>query len=300
MVVSRLASRVSRHPVTPSPRHPVTSSPRHSSPRPLVIALLWILITGVWIGSYPREWADQHFLRGWHALWSEFAWSAGWHDAALIEDERALAAQETPDGWIRLGDHARDMGDTRRALKAYREAVALTPPYVAAVAREGDMMRASGDEESARKAFVGDYVDQQRLAEWSWRELRPGPRTYVKIGDGVDFGYIGGVYMAEKQQGVMARWSNGRALLRLPGAGPGVLRLRLAAPQPDRMPTHAEVCVAGRCQVLSVGPTWRTYELPLATNLAGVQQIEISSDTFDAPEGRRLGLLIDWADVQAN
>ncbi len=273
---------------------------RHSSPRPLVIALLWILITGVWIGSYPREWVDQHFLRGWHALWSEFAWSAGWHDAALIEDERALAAQETPDGWIRLGDHARDMGDTRRALKAYREAVALTPPYVAAVAREGDMMRASGDEESARKAFVGDYVDQQRLAEWSWRELRPGPRTYVNIGDGVDFGYIGGVYMAEKQQGVMARWSNGRALLRLPGAGPGVLRLRLAAPQPDRMPTHAEVCVAGRCQVLSVGPTWRTYELPLATNLAGVQQIEISSDTFDAPEGRRLGLLIDWADVQAN
>ena len=165
-----------------------------------------MLIAGVWIGSYPREWAGQNVLRGWHALWSELAWSVGWRDAALTEDQRALAAQETPDGWMRLGDHARDLGDTGGALKAYRRAVALTPPYIAAVAHEGDMMRASGDEQAARKAFVGDYVDQQRLAEWSWRELRPGPRAYVDVGDGVDFGYIGGVYMAEKQQGVMARW----------------------------------------------------------------------------------------------
>jgi len=260
--------------------------------------MLWILIAGVWIGSYPREWADQSSRRGWHALWSDLAWSAGWRDAAQIEDQRALAAQKTPDGWIRRGDHARASGDTHGALKDYREAVVLTPPYVAAVAREGDMLRASGDEEAARKAFVGDYVDQQRLAEWSWRELRPAPRAYVNVGDGVDFGYIGGVYMAEKQQGVLARWSDGRALLRLPGAGPGVLRLRLAAPHPDAQPTRAEVCVAGRCQVLSVGPTWRIYELPLITNLTNAQQIEIRSDTFDASEGRRLGLLIDWADVQ--
>ena len=76
------------------------------------------------------------------------------------------------------------------------------------------------------------------------------------------------------------------------------MRLRLAAPHPDNTPTRAEVCVAGRCQVLSVGPTWRTYELPLTTKLTDAQQIEIRSDTFDAPQGRRLGLLIDWADVQ--
>jgi len=106
--------------------------------------------------------------------------------------------------------------------------------------------------------------------------------------------------MAEKQQGVLARWSDGRALLRLPGAGPGVLRLRLAAPHPSTTPTHAEVCVAGRCEVLSVGPIWRIYQLPVAITLAATQQIEIRSDTFQAPEGRRLGLLIDWADVRAN
>jgi 4-amino-4-deoxy-L-arabinose transferase-like glycosyltransferase len=292
VIVTRHASP--RHP-SPATRHLVTSSPRL-----LIIALLWILITGVWIGSYPREWADQNFLRGWHALRSELAWSVGWRDVTLNEDQRALAALETPDGWIRRGNHARAMGDTRGALKAYREAVALTPPYVAAVAHEGDMMRASGDQEAARKAFVGDYVDQQRLVEWSWRELRPSPCAYVNIGDGVDFGYIGGVYMAEKQQGVLARWSDGRAMLRLAGAGPGVLRLRLAAPRPDAQPTRAEVCVAERCQVLSVGPTWRIYELPLTAKLTDVQLIEIRSDTFDAPEGRRLGLLIDWADLHAN
>ncbi|MEO7913589.1 MAG: phospholipid carrier-dependent glycosyltransferase, partial [Roseiflexaceae bacterium] len=43
---------------------------RQSLPRLLIIALLWILITGVWISTYPREWANQHFMRGWHALWS--------------------------------------------------------------------------------------------------------------------------------------------------------------------------------------------------------------------------------------
>jgi hypothetical protein len=290
--------------LSPSPRLPSgvwrLASRVSLSPRPLIIALLWILITGVWVGTYPREWANQQFLRGWHALWSEVAWSAGWRAAALIEDERALAALKTPDGWIRLGDHRRAIGDTPGALKAYRQAVALTPPYVAAVAREGDLIRAEGDTEAARKAFIGDYVDQQRLVEWSWRELRPGSSAYVNIGDGVDFGYIGAVYMAEKQQGVLARWSDGRALLRLPRAGPGVLRLRMAAPHPDpdATPTRAEVCVAGRCQVFSVGPTWRTYELPLMTKLTDSQQIEIRSDTFDAPDGRRLGLLLDWADVQ--
>ncbi|MEO7912207.1 MAG: glycosyl transferase, partial [Roseiflexaceae bacterium] len=227
----------------------------------------------------------------------EVAWSAGWRDTALNEDQRALAALNTPDGWIRLGEHRRATGDTPGALKAYRQAVVLTPPYVAAVAHEGDLMRASGDQEAARKAFIGDYVDQQRLAEWSWAALRPQSSAYVNVGDGVDFGYIGGVYMAETQQGVLARWSDGRALLRLPGAGPGVLRLRLAAPHPDAHPTRAEVCVAGHCQVLSIGPTWRIYELPLTTKLADSQQIEIRSDTFDAPEGRRLGLLIDWAAV---
>src|SRR5262249_31336710 len=257
----------------------------------LIVAVLWILILGVWIGYYPGEWADANFLRGWYALSSELAWAAGWRDAALRADERALAAQPTPDGWIRLGNHAREMGDSPGALKVYRRAVALTPPYLAAVAHQGDMMRASGDEEAARKAFVGDYVDQQRLAEWSWRGLDPGPRTYVNIGDGVDFGYIGGVYAAEKQQGGLARWAAGRAMLRLPGFGPGVLRLRMAAPRPEGAPVRAQVCIAGRCQALSVGPAWRTYELPLDVKLTSSVPIEIVSDTFDAPEGRRLGLL---------
>jgi hypothetical protein len=290
---------------TPATRHPplVTrhSSPvtRHPSPvtRHLAIALLWLLIGGVWLGFYPREWASQNLLRGWHALSSELAWAAGWHDAALRADARALAAQESPDGWIRLGDHERALGDTSRARKAYREAVALTPPYLAAVARLGDLLRSQGDREAAQ-AFVGDYVDQQRLVEWSWRDLTPGPRSYVNVGDGLDFGYVGGVYVAEKQAGVLARWSDGRAVVRLPGAGPGVLRLRLAAPRPDGSSTRAEVCAAGRCQALVVGPGWRTYELPLVKRLAATDQIELSSDTFQASEGRRLGVLIDWVDVR--
>jgi 4-amino-4-deoxy-L-arabinose transferase-like glycosyltransferase len=272
------------------------------SGRLLVIAALSVSIVTVWVVYYPREWASQNLGRGWHALAAQLAWAAGNRDAALREDERAIAVKETPDGWIQLGDHARAAGDSRRALSAYRAAVALTPPYVAAVAHLGDMLRGLGDPAAARRAFIGDYVDQQRLADWSWRELGPAPQRLLDVGGGLDFGYIGGVYAAEQQQGASARWTRDRAFLRLGASGPAnartTLRLRLAAPRPDGKPALVQVCLLGRCHLLSVGPTWRTYLLPFDITSDRPLLVELRGDTFEAPEGRRLGVLIDWADIQ--
>jgi len=193
--------------------------------------------------------------------------------------------------------HARAGGDATLALRSYRSAVALAPPYVAAGEGLGDLLRETCDERAAREAFVGDYVDQQQLADWSWRDLRPAPRSALAIGDGLDFGYVGGVYLPEKQAGALVRWTNGNGALRLaaPGSGRGMLLLRLAAPRPDGSSASARVCVEGRCAPLDLGPEWRVYRVPIAANGRGSIEVEIRSDTFASPEGRRLGVLIDSA-----
>ncbi|MBK9715317.1 MAG: phospholipid carrier-dependent glycosyltransferase [Kouleothrix sp.] len=275
--------------------------PRSPGPpawRLLGIAAIWALLGGVWLVYYPRSWAAEGASRGWHALASEAAWAAGDRDAALREDERVLAVRKTPDAWLRLGDHARAIGDTRRAEKAYRSAVAIAPPYVAAVARFGDLLRALGNEHDARDAFVGDYVDQQRLVDWSWRNLGSAAAPTVAVGDGLDFGYVGGVYLPELQEGARVRWTNGLGMLRMRGpVGPAVLRLRLAAPRPDGA-ASVRVCVAGRCQSLDLGPAWRVYSLPVDIMKEAPLLVELRSDTFVAAEGRRLGILIDSASLE--
>ncbi len=286
-----------------SPLHPFTLSSCHLvtlSPRLVLIVALWALLLGTVISSYPWDWAGRHVARGWYVLVGDLARTAGQRGAALRAYERAIAAHETPDAWLRLGDLARATEDQRQALSAYRAAVALAPPYFPAGARLGDLLRALGDQPAARDAFTGRNTDPQRVVDWAWRELRPAPTAAVDVGGGLDFGYIGGVYPAEQSQGTMARWTNGRGLLRLGGSPTGatsIVRLRLAAPHPDGG-AAAQVCVAGRCQALLVGATWRTYILPFDAPPGPLPPIEVRSETFDAPDGRRLGVMIDWVEVR--
>jgi hypothetical protein len=276
------------------------SDSAHLTPSPLhlVIIALWVLIGGTALAFYPWTWAGQNLARGWHALSAEVAGAAGSYAIARRESERAIAAHETADGWLRLGDVERAAGDTRQALIAYRAAISLIPSYIPAVARLGDLLRAPGDQPAAPRTFAGPYIDQQLLTDWSWRKLRPTPATGLDIGNGLDFGAIGGVYPAEEQQGATARWTAGRGILRLgtDGGGRSVLvQLRLAAPRPTDAPAQGQICAASRCWRLEIGPRWRTYVLPFDTTSAESLLIEIRSDTFDAPDGRRLGVLIDSA-----
>jgi 4-amino-4-deoxy-L-arabinose transferase-like glycosyltransferase len=282
------------------PKIPVILSPCH-----LVIVLLYVLIGGTALVYYPWSWAGQSVVRGWHALAGDIAWAAGAPGVAQREYERAIAAQETVGGWLRLGDLARATSDFQQARASYRAARGQSRTSVPAAARLGDLLRASGDEQAARAAFAAAYIDQQWLVDWSWRELRPAPQAQVDVGGGLDFGYVGGVYQAEEQQGATARWTDGRALLRLfvdplarqGAATPALLRLRLAAPLPAGTPTSAQVCAVGTCWPLSVGPRWRTYTLPLIAPPGAPLLIEIRSDTFDTADGRHLGVMIDAAGI---
>jgi len=272
----------------------------------LLIGVIWALIGGTFLISYPWEWAAHNLARGWYATQAEFAWAAGDHAGALQADEHALAAQETPDGWLHLAEHVNGAGDPRRARNAYNAARTLTRNYLPGVARFGDFLRASGDEARARVVFNTDDVDPQRLLDWSWRELRPAPRTNLEIGDGLDWGYITGMYPAEAIQGAQARWTNGAAQIRFGAALAGgngataraIVRLRLAALRPGGAPAAAQVCAGDQCWEMQLMATWRTYTVAFDVAGGAPLIIELRSTTFDAADGRRLGVLVDRVELR--
>lgn len=247
-------------------------------------------------GTYPWVWAGTGALRSLAREAGNTLAAVGQHQGALWAYEQALAASPTPDGWIALGDERRAAGDVAGALAAYNEAHALAQPYVVASARQGDLLRELGRDEAARTAFRGRYLDEQRLLDWSFERMQPVPSTGMEIGDGLDFGYLGGFYPAETQQGAMARWSSGRAWLRLSvpaGANaPTLLRLRAAAPRPNAASVELSVCSQNDCQPVTLGSEWRIVQLALPS---GSSPIELRSATFSAPDGRELGVLLDWA-----
>jgi tetratricopeptide (TPR) repeat protein len=223
---------------------------------PLVCIFLWTVLT-----AYPWAWAGENLARGSHALIGD-AWMAlGAPDRAARAYLSALSVKATPDGWLRLGHAHLARGEIAQARIAYRAAWDASRVYFIASARLGDLERSLGNLDEARRAFAGYYADEQRVTDWSWRMLGRDPPSSLDVGDGLDFGYVGGVYPAEELQGVRARWSAGRALLRLGSATTNtqaLLTLRLAAPHPDRNVVPAHICVDGTCRSISLSADWRT------------------------------------------
>jgi hypothetical protein len=197
---------------------------------------------------------------------------------------------------LRLAAHLNAAGDPRRARDAYNAARTLARSYLPGVATFGDFLRATGDETKARAVFATDDVDQQRLLDWSWRELRPAPRASLEIGDGLDWGYIAGAYPAETIQGSQARWTNGAAQIRFgaapAAAGRALVRLRLAALRPGGAPVMARVCAGDQCWDVRVTTIWRNYTVVFDIAGDAPPIVELHSDTFDAADGRRLGVLV--------
>jgi len=279
---------------------PPAEVPGRPLARALPLALGGLLLYTV-LASYPWEWAGRNLGRGWYVALGDLAWTLGRPGDAQAAYLRAIQIDSTADGWLRVGAAALARGDSDRALRAYHNAAGKIPLYIVASTRLGDLLRTRGDLAGARRAFAGSYASLQEVTDWAWRGLRPPPRAELDVGDGLDFGYVGGVRPAEPLQGAAARWTDGRGLLRLElpgGAEAGSLELRLAAPHPDPGPVAATVCAAGRCLPLLVGRTWRVYALPLPPGARGPLLVEIRSPTFDAPDGRSLGLQIDRAAIK--
>lgn len=259
---------------------------------PLALALLPLLL------HYPWSWALHGVPRSLYRGAGDGLAALGQLAGAEQAYRAALAANETPDGWLALGDLRRRQGDLAGAGEAYELAQALARPYAAASARRGDLLREQGQFDAARVAFRGYYLDEGRLTDWSYRFLRPQPAELVDLGDGLDFGYVGGMYPTELVHGATARWTggDGRVRVGVPGAAAGLLTLRVAAPWPDGRPGPLRICAGAQCATVVLDARWRTVRLVLP---AGTSEIRLQSPTFAAADGRELGVLVDRATLVA-
>jgi 4-amino-4-deoxy-L-arabinose transferase-like glycosyltransferase len=245
---------------------------------------------------YPWNWAERGAARSVHTAYGNLQLSVGNFAAAENAYWRAVSADATVDGWLALGRLYEAQGDLAQAEEYYRLAHEQQVPYAGGPAHLGDFLRNQGREAEARAAFIGRYLDEQRIVDWSWNNLDPPPQTRIDIGAGLDFGYVGGVYPAEDIGGRSVRWTGRRAMLRLP-AGAGLL-LRVTAPRPDAAPVPLRVCSAGVCRIVELGADWRTIRLALPVTERA--PVILHSPTFHAPDGRDLGVLLDAVEVITN
>ncbi len=248
---------------------------------------------------YPWKWATGGAARSIHRLVGDGAYGMGNIQAAEAAYTRAYSAQKTADGRLILGDLYLQQGNIHKAEEFYQAGWDRKKRYIAASARVGNVLRMLGREDEARDAFQGYFVSQQEVTTWSWEHLDPPPTAYVDIGDGLDFGYVGNVYNAEKQQDATARWTNGQGVLRVGNAHAQILTMRIAAPRPQAGPdglSHgvATVCSTDLCQPVELAPTWRIVRVLLPPTSEPTHTVAIHSPTFVAPDGRELGVLLDW------
>jgi tetratricopeptide (TPR) repeat protein len=258
---------------------------------PLILSaiFLWTVIT-----SYPYQWAAENLARGWHTLAGDLLVRAGQPRTAADAYARAADAQDVPEPLLRRGAALLAAGDVEGALGAYRAAWRRNPIYEPAAARLGDLLRTRGQLDEARAAFDAPFLDQQRMVDWSWRELHPTSPEMIDIGGGLDYGFIGGMYQAEPLQGSDARWTEPQAWLRV--SGPGILHLRLAAARPDTTSLPVQICAGSQCATFLVSPAWRTYSIAIAEQ--GTVLVEIRAPAYQAPDGRVLGVMIDSTAVE--
>lgn len=293
------------------------------SQRRRVAAVGFGLLVLLPLNSYPYEWAGTNLGRAWFESVGDRAMRRGDYFSAQRAYQRGAGIDpNSADILLKAGLAFDRAGDLASAIKAYGEAAALKPTYIPTSARLGDALRRAGQEEGARAAFLGFYSDPLQISDWAWEHLQSPADQLLEIGDGLDAGFVQGMYKGETVDHRNVRWTSEQAALRLAAHGNGSLvRLRLAAPRPDGRPVIVQVCLdGGACQTLEAGAQWRTVELlapplcraqphcasdgppatlkvtiaapafsPARTLVAKSQASSTTSDT------RRLGVLLDYA-----
>jgi tetratricopeptide (TPR) repeat protein len=286
-----------------------------SLPRWRIAAATVVLLGLLPLRHYPYQWASTSIAREAAKLAGDRALARGDAAGARAAYRRATEIDpDSADALLRLGMAFEESGKLQRAAEAYDWARLSAPMYVAAHVRLGDILRRMGATRAARESFAGAYLDPQQVAEWGWRNLDGSPPRLLDIGDGLDIGYVEGMYPAEMVGPEGVRWTTGNATVRLSGGAQHIrLIARVAAPRPTGQPVPVDVCVAETCQSLRVGSQWRTYRVYLVRvcddSASCHQPLEVTlrSSTF-VPAGlerpspgvqpnqdtRRLGIMVDF------
>ena len=272
----------------------------------LSVALALIML--MHLRYYPYDWASLHVRRAWAVALGDLAVARGNDAAAITYYEHAAQTDKyASDALLKLGQLYDRQGNLELAARTYRRSNNRNPPYIVANARLGDALRRLGEDDTARRAFAGSYSDQEAMVAWGWHNLRSSPPpTVIDIGNGLDIGFIDGMYAAERHGEHRARWTSEQATIRLVGGGDGtIVRVHVSAPRPDNHPVPAEICVARHCQGILVGALWRTYELLVPAICTSERKcgqeiaLILRSETWvpaseQSDDHRDLGLLVDY------
>lgn len=295
-----------------------------SAPRIRRVAAVGLgLVALLPLTSYPYAWAGTNLGRAWFVLIGDRAMQRGDYLSAQRAYQRGAAIDPgSADVLLKAGLAFDRAGDLASAIKIYGKVAALWPAYISSSARLGDALRRAGQEEGARTAFLGFYSDPLQISDWAWQHVESPADQLLEIGDGLDAGFVQGMYKDETIDNREVRWTSERAALRLAAYSEGSLvRLRLAAPRPDGRPVVAQVCIeGGTCQVVEAGLQWRTVEMiapPLCRSgprcatdgPPATLKVTISAPAFTPAhtlvaksqagsstiDTRRLGIMLDYA-----
>jgi 4-amino-4-deoxy-L-arabinose transferase-like glycosyltransferase len=270
--------------------------PQRLQPPQLTALLAAAVVSGTMLAAYHWEYARAGALRS-LAQSAADALSPFNPAAAAVAARAADQADPSPDTAIAAGDAALRLADSTAAEQWYRSAVARGYAYPPPHVRLALLLLAQGRTEEARTALQPTYVSDAAIIAEAWLRRSDRP-TDVDVGAGLDAGLIRGVYAAEPLGGTTARWSDGTARLRLPPQG-GRLSVRVAALRSDIAQLDLTLCTAAGCTVTPLpAGVWRTLSVfvPPAADAASAE-LELRSPTFAAPDGRTLGVAIDWYTV---
>ncbi|MGQ9926735.1 MAG: glycosyltransferase family 39 protein [Chloroflexaceae bacterium] len=236
--------------------------------------------------DYPRIIAAG-VQREWHRAAALSAYRQGDYPGAIAAYERMLAADpDFVDGRVELALLYLELGNYDRGW----EVLGTRHTHRGDVVR-GALARAQGNHELARWFFEDAEVrageDVQKLAmEW----LRPAPLNALRLGNGLDFGYLDGFSFGEAlPAGTSApptyRWLQNRGIIRLPLPEPlaegAVLRLRMAGGLPGDTPLSL-MLGEERMTLPARGGEWRIYRVAVPASLhhAGQLEIRLAAPTF--------------------
>ncbi|WP_322487234.1 hypothetical protein [Chloroflexus sp.] len=255
----------------------------------------------------------------WHAPYPALAWQLAGKHLALVQAERALTAGDPAAAAaavqpalardrasvlarVALARAALVTGDAPAAIGWLDEAIALLSAHPYPHLLRGDLLRQQGDLAAARAELAAfEAVSREDLAAWLWdRAITPPPAT-LRLGDGLDLGFIRGMHLPLPGE-TGWRWTTGWAQARVTAlAGAQALTLELRSGRPDGSAVRVWVTVdGGEPQPFMIGPDWQTIALPLSPVMQPREVVvAVRSPTFwprqydpASPDGRRLGVQV--------
>jgi tetratricopeptide (TPR) repeat protein len=244
----------------------------------LAVTLLLLIVS---YRDYPRI-ISTGLQREWHRASGARAHAGGDYPTAIAAYERMLAvAPDFVDGRTELARIYLELGLYDQGWATVGERHTHRSDLV-----RGALARAQGNRELAVAYFEDAELrageDIQRLA-MAW--LKPAPLRALRLGDGLDFGYLNGFSFGERLPGEGAtpprsfRWLQGQGRIRLPLAEPlptgAVVSLRMAGSGPGETPLSVQIG-ALHATLAVRGGEWRVYRISIPSELAGAEQLELS------------------------